>query len=92
MLVCALSELLCKYIPILGSVVVLTLLPALLCYFGLKAAEKVSFLSLLAGTPLFIDTMSASFISGWLMLAIWIMAAGAVVVAMLAPAKKMFVR
>jgi len=36
--------------------------------------------------------MSASFISGWLMLAIWIMAAGAVVVAMLAPAKKMFVR
>ena len=93
MLVCALSELLCRYVPVLGSVAVLTLLPGLFAYFGLRAAEKVSFLNLLAGTPLFIESAKCSlFGSGWSMLALWIAAAGCAVFAMLVPAKKMFVK
>ena len=93
MLVCALSELLCRYIPILGSVALLTLLPGLFAYFGLAAADKVSFLNLLAGTPIFIESAKCSlFGSGWSMLALWIAAAGCAVFAMLVPAKKMFVK
>lgn len=93
MLVCALSELLCRYVPVLGSVAVLTLLPGLFAYFGLAAADKVSFLNLLAGTPLFLESAKCSlFGSGWSMLAVWIAAAGCAVIAMLVPAKKMFVR
>ena len=69
-LVCALSELLCRYIPVLGTCVVLTLLPALFAYFGLSAADKVNFLTLLAGTPLYLESVSA----------------------LLAPAKKMFIK
>lgn len=60
MLVCALSEFLAKYIPILGTAVILTLLPALCAYFGLAAAENVNFLNLLAGTPLFLQSASMS--------------------------------
>ena len=93
MLVCALSELLCRYIPVLGSVAVLTLLPALFAYFGLAAADKISFLNLLAGTPLYLESANMSlFGNGWAMLALWIVAAGAAVWAMLVPAKRMFVR
>ena len=93
MLVCALSELLCRYIPVLGSAVVLTLMPALCAYFGLKAAEKVSFLNLLAGTPLVLESSSVSlFGSGWTMLALWVTAAAAAVLCMMIPARKMFVK
>ena len=92
-LVCALSELLCRYIPVLGTCVVLTLLPALFAYFGLPAADKVNFLTLLAGTPLYLESVSASlFGCGWAMMAVWIGAAAVIVLALLAPAKKMFVK
>ena len=93
MLVCALSELLSRYLPVLGSAVALTLLPALFAAFGWRAAERVSFLSLLAGTPLFLDSARLSlFGSGWAMLALWIAAAGIAVTALLWPARKMFVK
>jgi hypothetical protein len=53
----------------------------------------VSFLSLLAGTPLFLDSARLSlFGSGWSMLALWIAAAGIAVTALLWPARKMFVK
>ncbi|MBQ4353893.1 MAG: hypothetical protein IJC71_03255 [Clostridia bacterium] len=92
MLVCALSELLCRYIPVLGSAVILTLLPALCAAFGLAAAERVNFLNLLAGTPLVLQSMDTGFFSGWAMLALWIAAAGAAVGAMMISARRMFVK
>ncbi|MBR4742712.1 MAG: hypothetical protein IK082_00765 [Oscillospiraceae bacterium] len=93
MLVCALSELLSRYLPVLGSAVALTLCPALFAAFGWHAAERVSFLSLLAGTPLFLDSARLSlFGSGWSMLALWIAVAGIAVTALLWPARKMFVK
>ncbi len=92
MLVCALSELLARYLPVLGSAVALTLCPALFAAFGWRAAERVNFLSLLAGTPLFLDSARVSlFGSGWAMLGLWIAAAGIAVTALLWPARKMFV-
>ncbi|MGN1410597.1 MAG: hypothetical protein ACI4XJ_10555 [Eubacteriales bacterium] len=93
MLVCALSELLAKYIPVLGTAVVLTLLPALCAYFGLASAEKISFLNLLAGTPLFIQSAEVSlFGNGYAMLVLWLIVAAAAVAVMLWPAKRMFVK
>lgn len=93
MLVCALSELLARYIPVLGTAVVLTLLPALCAYFGLAAAEKVNFLNLLAGTPLFLQSTELSlFGGGYSMLTLWLLVAVAAVVAMMMPAKRMFVK
>ncbi len=93
MLVCALSELLSRYLPVLGSAVALTLLPALFAVFGWRAAERVSFLSLLAGTPLFLDSARLSlFGSGWAMLALWIAAAGVAVSALVGSARRMFVK
>ena len=68
-------------------------MPALCAYFGLKAAEKVSFLNLLAGTPLVLESSSVSlFGSGWTMLALWVTAAAAAVLCMMIPARKMFVK
>ena len=91
MLVCALSELLAKYIPILGTAIALTLLPALCAYFGLAAAERLNFLNLLAGTPLFIESSeSALFGNSLAMLTLWLIAAAAAVAALLFPARKMF--
>ena len=91
MLVCALSELLAKYIPILGTAIALTLLPALCAYFGLAAAERLNFLNLLAGTPLFIESSeSALFGNSLVMLTLWLIAAAAAVAALLFPARKMF--
>ncbi len=93
MLVCALSELLCKYIPVLGCAVLMTLLPALCAAFGMTAADKISFLNLLAGTPLVLESFRVSlFGSGWAMLALWLSVAGIAVSAMLASARRMFVR
>ena len=93
MLVCALSELLARYIPILGTAVILTLLPALCAYFGLAAADKVNFLNLLAGTPIFLQSAEAAlFGNGYAMLALWLAVAIAAVSAMMMPAKRMFVK
>jgi len=93
MLVCALSELLCRYIPVLGSTVILTLLPALCTSFGLAAADKVNFLNLLAGTPLVLQSMGTDILgSGWAMLALWIAIAGTAIGAMMISARKMFVK
>ena len=93
MMVCALSELLARYIPVLGTSVTLTLLPALCAYFGLKAADRVNFLNLLAGTPLFLQSAKVSlFGSGYAMLVLWMAVAVVAVTAMLMPAKKMFVK
>lgn len=93
MLVCALSELLARYIPVLGTAVILTLLPALCAYYGLAAAENVNFLNLFAGTPLFLQSADAAlFGNGYAMLVLWLVVAAAAVTAMLMPAKKMFVK
>ena len=93
MLVCALSELLARYIPVLGTAVILTLLPALCAYFGLAAAEHVNFLNLLAGTPLFLRSAEmALFGNGYAMLTLWLAVAVAAVSAMMMPAKRMFVK
>ncbi|MBE6659585.1 MAG: hypothetical protein E7604_14230 [Ruminococcaceae bacterium] len=93
MLVCALSELLARYIPVLGTAVLLTLLPALCAYFGLAAAEHVNFLNLLAGTPLFLRSAEmALFGNGYAMLTLWLAVAIAAVSAMMMPAKRMFVK
>ncbi|MGN1128571.1 MAG: hypothetical protein ACI4T6_06395, partial [Candidatus Flemingiibacterium sp.] len=93
MLVCALSELLARYIPVLGTAVILTLLPALCAYFGLAAAEKVNFLNLLAGTPLFLQSAETALLgNGYAMLVLWLFVAAAAVTAMLMPAKRMFVK
>ncbi len=93
MLVCALSELLARYIPVLGTAVLLTLLPALCAYFGLAAAEHVNFLNLLAGTPLFLRSAEMSlFGNGYAMLTLWLAVAIAAVSAMMMPAKRMFVK
>ncbi|MGM9624164.1 MAG: hypothetical protein ACI3XM_00520, partial [Eubacteriales bacterium] len=93
MLVCALSELLARYIPVLGTAVLLTLLPALCAYFGFAAAEKVNFLNLLAGTPLFLQSAeTALFGNGYAMLIMWLFVAVTAVTVMLLPAKKMFVK
>jgi len=93
MLVCALSELLARYIPVLGTAVILTLLPALCAYFGLAAAEHVNFLNLMAGTPLFLRSAEmALFGNGYAMLTLWLAVAIAAVSAMMMPAKRMFVK
>ena len=93
MLVCALSELLARYIPVLGTAVILTLLPALCAYFGLAAAEHVNFLNLLAGTPLFLRSAEmALFGNGYAMLTLWLAVAVMAVSAMMMPAKRMFVK
>ncbi len=93
MLVCALSELLCRYLPVLGTVIVLTLLPAFCVGFGISAAEPLNFLNLLAGTPILINSAEAAlFGSDWGMLAIWVTAASVAVGAIMVPAKKMFVK
>jgi len=93
MLICALSELLARYIPVLGTAVILTLLPALCAYFGLSAAEHVNFLNLLAGTPLFLQSAEmALFGNGYTMLTLWMAIAITAVSAMMMPAKRMFVR
>ncbi len=93
MLVCALSELLCRYLPVLGTVIVLTLLPAFCVGFGISAAEPLNFLNLLAGTPILINSAeTALFGSDWGMLAIWITAAAAAVGAVMMPARKMYVK
>ena len=93
MLVCALSELLARYIPVLGTSLALTLLPALCAYFGFKAANRVNFLNLFAGTPLFLESAKVSlFGNGYTMLALWLVVAAAAVTAMLMPAKRLFVK
>ena len=93
MLVCALSELLCKYIPVLGSSVLLTLLPALCAAFGLAAAERVNYLNLLAGTPLVLQSATLSlFGSDFAMLALWITAFGIAVGAVVVSARRMCVK
>ncbi|MBQ7320995.1 MAG: ABC transporter permease subunit [Clostridia bacterium] len=92
-LVCALSELLCKYIPTLGSSVMLTLLPALCAAFGLAAAEKLNYLNLLAGTPLWLmSARSSLFGSDFALLTVWILAAATAVTAALASARRVFVK
>ena len=93
MLVCALSELLCRYLPVLGTVIVLTLLPAFCVGFGISAAEPLNFLNLLAGTPILLGSAEMSlFGSDWGMLAIWLTAAAAVVGGIMMPARKMYVK
>lgn len=93
MLVCALSELLCRYIPVLGAVILLTLLPAFCVALGIGAAEPINFLNLLAGTPIVLQSAQAAlFGSDWGMLAIWITAAALAVGAVMMPAKRMYVK
>ena len=75
----------------LGTAIALTLLPALCAYFGLAAAEKLNFLNLLAGTPLFIaSSETALFGNSMALLTLWLIAAAAAVAALLFPARKMF--
>ena len=61
--------------------------------FAVSAAEKVNFLNLLAGTPLFLQSTELSlFGGGYSMLTLWLLVAVAAVVAMMMPAKRMFVK
>jgi len=93
MLVCALSELLCRYLPVLGTVILLTLLPAFCAGFGIRAAEPLNFLNLFSGTPLLLGSAEASlFGSDWGMLAIWITVTSAAVGGVLIPARKTYVK
>jgi hypothetical protein len=93
MLVCALSEILCKYVPILGAVVVLTLLPAVCVYFGISAAQRINFLNLFAGTPLVLVSADYAWLgSGWTMLSVWISLVGVMTTLLLSVAKRMFVK
>lgn len=93
LLVCALSELLEKYLPALSCAVLITLLPALCVSFGLTFAIRVNFLNLFAATPLFIASAGRTwFGSGYSMLILWLVIAVTSVLAMLYPAKKMFVK
>ncbi|MBQ8497983.1 MAG: hypothetical protein IJ489_11095 [Clostridia bacterium] len=93
MLVCALSEILCKYVPILGTVVILTLLPAVCVYFGITAAQKINFLNLFAVTPLVLTSAEYAWLgSGWTMLAVWISLIGVMTTLLLSVAKRMFVK
>ncbi len=93
MLVCALSEILCKYVPILGTVIVLTFLPAVCVYFGISSAQKINFLNLFAGTPLVLVSADYAWLgSGWTMLAVWISLIGVMTTLLLSVAKRMFVK
>ncbi len=91
--VCALSELLCRYLPVFGATIVLTLLPALCGYFGLSAAENVNFLNLFAATPLFVRSASYGlFGSDMGMLLLWLTGFSLAVLIALRSAKKMYVK
>ena len=93
MLVCSLSELLARYIPVLGVVVGLTLFPALCAYFGFAIAEKINFLNILAATPLFIQSAEmAWFDNGYSMLTLWITIMITAITFMIASAKRSFVK
>ena len=93
MLVCALSELLCRYIPILGTVVLLTLLPAVCVYFGIAAAQKINFLNLFAGTPIILHSAEYAWLgSEWTMLTIWISLVGITTTLLLSAARRRFVK
>ena len=92
MLTCALSELLCKYPPVLGTVIILTLLPAFCVGFGIRAAEPLNFLNLLAGTPILLTSAQMSLLgSDWGMLAIWITTAAAAVGGLMMPARSKYI-
>lgn len=56
-LVCGLSELLRRPLSIMSCAVALTVLPAMLAYFGIEAMSKVDFLRYFAGTPLCLDSI-----------------------------------
>ena len=93
MFVCALSELLCRYIPILGTVVLLTLLPAVCVYFGIAAAQKINFLNLFAGTPIILHSAEYAWLgSEWTMLTIWISLVGITTTLLLSAARRRFVK
>lgn len=93
MLICAISEILCKYIPILGAVIILTLLPAICVYFGITAAQKINFLNFFSGTPLVLTSAQYAWLgSGWTMLAVWISLMGMITTLLLSVAKRMFVK
>ncbi len=93
LMICALSELLARYLPVLGCSVLLTLLPALCVSLGLSSANRINFLNLFAGTPLFLSSASqAWFGNGYSMLVLWLVIALVCVIAMLFPARKTFVK
>jgi hypothetical protein len=60
--VTGLSEILRKHLPVMSATAVLTLVPALLSYFGLSAADKVNFLNFFGGTQLFLNSAAGDFI------------------------------
>jgi hypothetical protein len=70
----------------------LTLLPALCATLGLSAAEKVNFLNLLAGTPLWLQSAASPFGSDFALLTLWIAVFAAAVAALSVSARKMFVK
>jgi hypothetical protein len=57
--VCGISEILRKDFATFTVAAGITVLPALLVYFGFKAVETMNFLSFLAGTPLYLDSTSS---------------------------------
>jgi hypothetical protein len=58
LIVTGLSAILRKSIPVMSVTVAVTLLPALISYFGLTAADKVNFLNFFGGTQLFLISIA----------------------------------
>jgi hypothetical protein len=56
--VTGLSEILRKSLPVMGLTVAVTLLPALISYFGPTIADKVNFLNFYGGTQLFLISIA----------------------------------
>lgn len=91
LLICALSALLRRVIPVMGLSVLLTLTPMLLEDFGLSALGTLDWTRLLAGTPLML--WSASVTGGaWTAAWLWIGALCAMLAGLLYAAYRRYVR
>lgn len=93
MLVCALSEILSRSVPLFGAATALALLPALCAGFDMTVAQRFRFLNLFAGTPIVLSSAEyAWFGSDWSMLSICICVIGMTTALLLSAAKRMFVK
>ena len=91
LLICALSALLRRVIPVMGLSVLLTLTPMLLEDFGLSALGTLDWTRLLAGTPLMLWSASATG-GAWTAAWLWIGALCALLAGLLYAAYRRYVR
>ena len=93
MLVCALSEILSRSVPLFGAAAAHALLPALCDGLGMTAGQRFRFLNLFAGTPIVLSSAEyAWFGSDWSMLTVCLCAIGMTTALLLSAAKRMFVK